>query len=228
MDLYLTEKDTGWKQSFCLLPDEIKAKTTGNFISYNFINRGEVKMPNGQKLCTYSWKGAFLGESQKNLPFVKTHLYHTPKEMIACIEKWRTNHTKLVLMLTETPINVTVYLKSFDYTPTGGVGNYDYSIEFIEAKDVTVQTVTEAKTTSSSNSSNTSSGTRAASATTDTTTNTEQTKTYTVKKGDCLWSIAKAYLGSGSKYTEIYELNKSVIGSNPNLIYAGQVLVLPY
>lgn len=49
---------------------------------------------------------------------------------------------------------------------------------------------------------------------------------YTVKKGDCLWNLAKKYLGDGSRYREIYELNRDKI-KNPNLIYAGQVLTLP-
>lgn len=51
-------------------------------------------------------------------------------------------------------------------------------------------------------------------------------KTYTVVAGDCLWNIAKRYYGDGSKYTVIYEANKDKI-SNPNLIYAGQVLTIP-
>ena len=51
-------------------------------------------------------------------------------------------------------------------------------------------------------------------------------KTYTVKRGDTLWAIAKKYLGNGNRYTEIYNLNKNKI-SNPNLIYPGQVLTLP-
>ena len=50
--------------------------------------------------------------------------------------------------------------------------------------------------------------------------------TYTVKKGDCLWNIAKKYYGDGSKYTKIYEANKDKI-TNPNLIYVDQVLVIP-
>ena len=53
-----------------------------------------------------------------------------------------------------------------------------------------------------------------------------QQTTYTVKSGDCLWNIAKKYLGDGSRYNEIYNLNKDKI-KNPNLIYAGQVLTLP-
>lgn len=51
--------------------------------------------------------------------------------------------------------------------------------------------------------------------------------TYTVKKGDSLWKIAASQLGSGSRWNEIYNLNKSVIGGNPNLIYPNQVFTLP-
>ena len=50
--------------------------------------------------------------------------------------------------------------------------------------------------------------------------------TYTVVKGDCLWNIAKRLLGNGSRYKEIYDLNRDQI-NNPNLIYPGQVLRLP-
>lgn len=58
------------------------------------------------------------------------------------------------------------------------------------------------------------------------TTSAPKPKTYTVKSGDCLWNIAKKELGNGSRYTEIYNLNKDKI-KNPNLIYAGQVLTMP-
>lgn len=54
-----------------------------------------------------------------------------------------------------------------------------------------------------------------------------QATTYTVVKGDCLWNIAKKFYGSGSKYSVIYNANRSTIGGNPNLIYPGQVLTIP-
>lgn len=55
----------------------------------------------------------------------------------------------------------------------------------------------------------------------------ESPKTYTVKKGDCLWKIAKQFYGNGVQYTKIYDANRSVVGGNPNLIYPGQVLTIP-
>ena len=53
-----------------------------------------------------------------------------------------------------------------------------------------------------------------------------KTKSYTVKKGDCLWNIAQKYYGNGAQYTKIYNANKGKI-KNPNLIYPGQVLTIP-
>lgn len=46
---------------------------------------------------------------------------------------------------------------------------------------------------------------------------------YIVQKGDNLSSIASKY---GTTWQNIYELNKATIGDNPNLIYAGQKLLI--
>lgn len=54
----------------------------------------------------------------------------------------------------------------------------------------------------------------------------EDQRIYVVIKGDSLWKIAKNELGSGTRYTEIYELNKTVIKAI-NLIQIGQQLLLP-
>lgn len=40
---------------------------------------------------------------------------------------------------------------------------------------------------------------------------TSKSSVYTVKSGDCLWNIAKAAYGDGSKYMTIYNANKSAI-----------------
>lgn len=50
---------------------------------------------------------------------------------------------------------------------------------------------------------------------------------YTVKKGDNLWTLAKKFYGSGADYSKIYEANKDTIGKNPNLIYPGQTFTIP-
>lgn len=54
----------------------------------------------------------------------------------------------------------------------------------------------------------------------------EPQTTYTVEPGDCLWAIARMFYGDGSRYWEIYEANSDQI-DNPDLIYAGQVFIIP-
>ncbi len=49
---------------------------------------------------------------------------------------------------------------------------------------------------------------------------------YTVKKGDYLSKIAKQVYGNANKYNVIFEANKPML-KDPNLIYPGQVLVIP-
>jgi nucleoid-associated protein YgaU len=55
-----------------------------------------------------------------------------------------------------------------------------------------------------------------------------------VVRGDSLWVIARHHLGPNATAQQVarewarwYAANRSVIGSNPNLIRAGQVLTAP-
>jgi hypothetical protein len=50
---------------------------------------------------------------------------------------------------------------------------------------------------------------------------------YTVQPGDNLWDIAKDKLGDGSRWGEIYDANKAIIGENPRLIFSGEHLQMP-
>jgi nucleoid-associated protein YgaU len=52
-------------------------------------------------------------------------------------------------------------------------------------------------------------------------------RTYTVRPGDNLSRIAKEVYGDASRWKDIYEANKSLIGANPDLIKPGQVLTIP-
>jgi nucleoid-associated protein YgaU len=54
----------------------------------------------------------------------------------------------------------------------------------------------------------------------------EKVDFYTIKSGDTLSKIAKAYYGDPMKYPEIFEANREVI-KNPDLIYPGQTIRIP-
>ncbi len=50
--------------------------------------------------------------------------------------------------------------------------------------------------------------------------------TTTVSRGDSLWRLSQVSYGAGTRYAVIYKANREQI-RNPNLIYPGQVFVVP-
>ncbi|MCD4728383.1 MAG: LysM peptidoglycan-binding domain-containing protein [Pirellulales bacterium] len=52
-------------------------------------------------------------------------------------------------------------------------------------------------------------------------------RTYTVAEGDTLFDIARYELGKASRWVEVYELNRDVLGKDFNYITPGTKLVLP-
>lgn len=216
MDIYLTNLKTKDRLQFPMLPTEISVKKGNQFASYTILQKGEVKIPSGTQLDSFSWSGILPGKKRRNDPYIRA--WQNPK----VIYNWITNlkakggkPVKARLLITETPINCDIYLSNFQATPTGGYGDINYSITLIQAKQIKV-TKSAKKVQILKN----------------TTKNEERpsapaVQTYTVVKGDCLWKIAQKFYGSGSQYTKIYEANKGTIGGNPNLIYPGQVLTIP-
>lgn len=221
MDIYITEIKSGTRIALSMLPETVKLKSTGKFQSYDVMNIGEVKIPKGEKLAAISWSATLPGASRKTMSYVKSQHWQAPNKIIGTLEGWKKNGSKLKVMVTGTVINHDVYINDFTPQPKGGNGDYEYAISFVQAKDIMVYTVSElGMQPASPTNSNVSTNTRPAAA--------AATKTtYTVVRGDCLWNIAKKFLGSGSRYMEIYNANKSTIGSNPSLIYAGQVFTIP-
>ena len=52
------------------------------------------------------------------------------------------------------------------------------------------------------------------------------TSTRVVSRGDSLWRISRVTYGVGQRYVAVYRANRDQI-RNPNLIYPGQIIVLP-
>src|SRR5690606_34669582 len=50
---------------------------------------------------------------------------------------------------------------------------------------------------------------------------------HTVKRNESLWRIAERYLGHGTAWTQIRDLNRDAIGDNPSYIEPGLVLRIP-
>ena len=52
-------------------------------------------------------------------------------------------------------------------------------------------------------------------------------RTYTVVEGDTLFNIARYELGKASRWAEIYDLNRDVLGKDFHYLTPGAQLVMP-
>lgn len=207
-------------------PESIKMKINGNNETMNLINDGEINLLKSAGLTDISFE--FMLPQIQNYPFA-TYLdgFKSASYFLEEIEKLKTNLSPFQFIVSRvtpdgqnifsTDIAVTLEDYTINEKASYGLDLYvsvnlkqykEYSTKTVEItikQEKTVATSTTSRSTSSSTTSST---------------------TYTVVSGDCLWNIAKKFYGSGSQYTKIYEANKDQI-SNPNLIYPGQVLIIP-
>lgn len=146
----------------------------------------------------------------------------SPKECVEIIKTLKREGV-IRLIITGTRIRTQVRITSFEYSENDGTGDVNFSIEFTEHRQVpigvsSVVTLTNADGQTTQEEQPTEETTR-------TEPDTSSVQTYTVKEGDCLSSIARRMTGAAD-WSAIYEQNKDTIGSNPNLIYPGQVLTI--
>ena len=149
-------------------------------------------------------------------PGIQVEELTPPIDIINMIKEWKEGKLPVHFIATACGIDMFCSIEEFTYTEKGGdPGTYHYSITLKEYREITIRQVKveNEKATVQKEEPRVD--------------NTAKPKTYTVKKGDCLWNIAKKLCGSGSDYKKIYNANKKTIGGNPNLIYPGQVLTIP-
>lgn len=301
MDFYLTNRVSGVRLRFPLLPDRLNVKTGALSVALNIIKTGEIKIPRGTSLTGYSWSSMLPGESMRDTSFVFD--WQHPQRIIDLLRYWEENGDTLRFMVTELSLNTDVFIESFSYEYYG-LDSVKYTINLATRRNVVISTVpyqpivnsdsgnkttgtvtlknessylnVRQKASSSSKSigklkhgerveilrksgnwyvipysdgidgkayvyvsyvtvdQHTSSASNGAKTAFEEPANSAKSSTYSVKNGDSLYSIAKRSLGSGSRYMEIYNLNRKAIDAknygktiSKYTIYEGQVLKLP-
>ena len=226
-DIYIYPETGGTASGIRIpwLPSEIKFDLGGvRFEEYEIVDVGEVNVPNGSNLANISFSSVFPGKARKGLPFLRGSFIE-PKTYQSKLTSWMTNGTKLKVLVTGTPINHKVFITEFVPKYSGAYGDINYDITLKTRRDITVKTIKKSTTTSSTKKKTT--------ATTKTT-----YSSYTIKSGDTLWAIARKKLGKGSRWKEIYNLNKTIIektakkhgrksSSSGHWIYPGTKIKLP-
>ena len=199
-----------------ILPEKLKVTSPGNNDTATVLVLGDVLILRKKGLRTVAWDSFF---PVNDAPFV-TGRITDPVEIVKAIQKARDSLDPVRFLITGTDldINVRMGVETFDYEERAGeLGDFYYSIKLSEWKDYSPRRIVlppePAKPAQAKEPERTG--------------EPPKQKTYTVKAGDCLWNIAKKFYGKGSDYTKIYNANKGTIGSNPNLIYPGQVFTIP-
>lgn len=228
MNIKLIPVGNGSKFTFPALPEKIQGKYGAKYQSFDIISQGTVKIPKGTDVAEFTWNGVFFGKSKKREAIVKKNHWKEPNECVKILNDFMKNETVLNLIVTETWINMDVTISSFQPRPTGAYGNVEYSITFVQKKPLKMYTTNElkiAKFVEKTKPRNDSGGSSGGS-------------TYTVVSGDTLWGIAAKKLGSGSKWTSIYDANASTIeeeakkhgkasSDHGHWIWPGEVLTIP-
>lgn len=194
--------------------------------SVQVLKLGELNLWGPEKLDGISVQSFFPVD--KNAPYVQKKTSPDPWDCVALINRWRRSGKTIRIIITDARLKVNInmecLIESFEYGIKDGSGDVNYTMVLKQYKRVQIpksdapdapvltRSVPESKQSSSSGSK-TPSGSTAK-------------KTYTVKSGDKLWSIAKAQYGSGSLWQKLYEANKSTI-KDPNVISPGLVITIP-
>lgn len=220
--------------TFPITPSEIKIKVDSNNKVVTLVSGGDINILKSPSLIEVEFDARFpMRQYPYARPFTPFLNYRDTftelKEKKQSFQFIVTRTTPDGKMTWDT--NLTMALESFELNESADEGDdviisfklkqfKEYGVKTIKVKD------SKPTSTSTSNTNRTNNN------------KTSTSKTYTVKKGDCLWNIAKKYYGNGSKYTVIYNANKSAIendakkhgkksSSNGHWIWAGLKLTIP-
>lgn len=212
-EMWLKMGDTAFR--FPVLPSSFNMGNSSIIETSNIVNLGEVAVFGGNQLKTISISSFF---PSKRYHFCTYNTFPQPYKCAGMIEDWRASGKQVRLIVTGTSINLLALIESFEYGERAGTRDVEFTLTLKEYKPITIKTIPPATNTP-----------EPAPRPVDTSDNTNKQKTHKVKKGDCLWDIAKKYYGKGSLYPKIKEANKSKYPSlaKNNIIYTYMELIIP-
>ena len=166
----------------------------------NIQTRGDVSILGKKGLETFALESFFPAH---DYPFADYKKDRSPWDYVTKLRSWQESVVQLVI--TKTKVNKKVIFKSFSYGEEDGSGDIKYSLtletyrqpKYTKPVKATLEPVNpvKKKPVKKNNRSD----------------NKKMSKVHTVGGNDTLWSLAKKYYGSGTYYTKIYNVNKTII-----------------
>lgn len=218
-------------------PESLTITGSANNKTTNIVNLGQINDLGFPELKELKIESFFPFREAK---YVNTNgSFQKPDFYIKFFNDIKKDRKPFRLIITDININMLVSIESFEYTYKYGTDDVDYKLDLKEYKTHNIRVLRPTNTTNVINKNQQSApvnrNQQSVAQASPTTTNSNRPvekhipRTYTVRKGDDLWTIAQRLLGRGSRWREIYTYNnnKKIIGGNPNLIRPGQVLSIP-
>lgn len=189
--------------------DYIVSVTHKNTVT-NVIQTGDINLMGKTGLREVSLSSFFPA---KDYNFAKSG--GDPITLVEKLDGWRKSGEPCRVVIGRS-LNMECTIESFSWGEQDATGDIYYTIllkeyKRIKLKKANITVKTDPPKQRETKSPETNSG-----------------KKYTVKRGDCLWNIAKQFYGNGAQYKKIVDANQQIFSKrSPNLIYAGEVLTIP-
>lgn len=222
---------------FPVAPESITMKIKGNNETVTLIDSGEINILKSPGLTEVSFD-LLLPNIKYSFSVYKNNKFQKPEYYLEKLENFKLKKKSFQLIITRRTASNKL---RFNTNLTVALEDYQIKEEAKECDDITVSVSLkqykpyQTKTVKKLNSK---SGTKTSAKKKRTSSKSGGNQKYIVKKGDCLWNIAKKFYDDSSKYTLIYNKNKSIIestakknglksSSGGHWIYPGTELTIP-
>ena len=223
-------KDGGEVLTFPITPDELSIQVGSKNKVITLISEGEINILKSPSLIEVSFNARF---PMRQYPYARKFVdfesyWNKFKELKEKKKSFRFIVARATPNGTRTwDTNLLMALEDVSLKESADEGD-DVIISFKlkQFKEYGVKNISTTSSTSTSETSRSNDN------------KLQNRRVYTIKSGDCLWSIAKQLYGDGAKYPIIYNANKKSIedtarkhgkssSSNGRLVYPGTELNIP-
>lgn len=199
--IYLSVDDGAQGFRLPVNPPEIEVEIPGQGRAYRIISLGEINTIQTPSLSEISFESFFPGQ---RYPFVVGEELLEPSSYVEMIDGWRSQKKIIRLIATDGTVDINMLASIEDFTwreVAGAVGDIEYEMTLKQYRPYGPKLV-QIKTQTQNNQAVAVAGKK------ETRSQTKpQPRIHVLKRGETLWALAQKYLGSGTRWREIANLN---------------------